>query len=283
MLMSCNREDSSAVRVDPALLSLVPSDTVILSGLKLEILRQTPVWKKYVARLSFPALDNMAHQTGLDLRGSAWEALIASDGKTAIVMARGDFAPQGLEPRMNRPGLTRTPYRGYTLIGNDQGVVVFMNPSTALAGLPAAVRSVIDQRGHSGPSPALRDLLHEIPKENQIWIASAGGYPALPESGNAANFRHLAMMADGFVAGADLRSGLAAFAKAQCRNEDTAKSLTDTLHGFLALARLSTSANQSALQHAYDGVHIDQQRNAVRVNVALSEELLESAAGALTR
>ncbi|MGA2436401.1 MAG: hypothetical protein ABSG25_14080 [Bryobacteraceae bacterium] len=278
ILTGCGGAQGQAVRVDPALLSLVPADTTMLAGLKLEALRGTAVWKRYVAGQPFSALDDLASETGLDLRTGAWEALVVSNGKTTEVMARGDFAPQGLEPRPNRPGVTRTPYRGYTLIGDERGVVAFMNPSTAVAGPPSAVRAVIDQRGKSGPPPALRELLRQIPKEDQIWIATTGGFPALPDSGNAANLRRIASMVDSVVAGADLRSGLAAFATAACPGEIGAASLDAALRGFLVLGRLGTSSKQPELLRVFDGIKIEQRQNTVRVSVSISENVLEAAA-----
>ncbi len=284
LMLGCGPARTGAARIDPALAALVPSDTTLLAGVQMEALRATPLWQKYTAGRPLAAFDEFTRETGLDLRKDVGEVLIASNGKDTAVMARGKFSPQGIEPRIERPGVTRTPYKGYTLIGGEAGAVVFMNSTTAVAGRASAVRYIIDQRSRSnGPPPALRGLLGGIPMGDQIWLAAAAGFSqlerALPQSGNAANLRKIASMLEGVTAGADLRSGVAVFAAGVCRTDQDAQSLGAALRGLAEIGRLSTPSHQLEMLYVYDAVHIDRQQRTVRVDITLPEGLVEMLIG----
>ncbi len=180
----CGPAQVGSVRVDPALATLVPGDAIMLAGVRLDALRKTPVYQKYIGERNMPGLDDLTRNTGLDPRKDIWELLVVSNGVDLAVLARGNFAPQGEEPRINRPGVQRMPYKGYTLIGNEQGAVAFMNASVAVAGRPAAGRSIIDNRGKSnGIPPALRPKVDAIPSAAQLWLVAAGGFSTVAKLG----------------------------------------------------------------------------------------------------
>ena len=287
MLAGCGSAQTGSERIDPALATLVPGGSVFLAGARMDALRATPFYRKWVANRPSAPLDDLARETGLDVRKDLWEVLVISDGKRTAVLARGKFSADGAEPRLDRPGVERTPYKGYTLSGNDQGAVAFMNASVAVAGSLDAVHWIIDERGRSsGPPPALSDKVKQIPAGNQIWLVSAGGAGELqknvPQSGNLANIGKVLSMLDGVTAAADLRNGLTAFASGVCRNEQDAKSLGDAVRGLVALGRLSAPQDQPDLLRVFDGIQVDQQQRAVRVNAALSPALLDTLMGRFT-
>lgn len=281
-LVGCGSAQTRSVRIDPALALLVPADTILLAGIRMEDLRATPFYKKSVGQRSLPVLDSLAKETGLDPRKDIWELLFASDGARTAILARGKFSAEGLEPRLERQGATRVPYKGYTLIGNEQAAVVFMNATTAVAGRPATVRAVIDQRGRSkGPPPALQQKISAISAQNQVWLAATGGFgelaKAMPDSGNLANLARVFSMIENVTAAADFRAGLSLFATGLCRSDQDAHSLGDALRGLVGLARLSTPSEDPGMLRVYDGIQVQQQQRTVRVDVALSQELLDKA------
>jgi hypothetical protein len=283
-LAGCGTAQTGTERIDPTLVTLVPGDSVFLADVRMDALRATPFYKKWIANRPAAPLDDLARQTGLDLRKDLLELLVVSNGQRTAVLARGKFSVNGAEPHLDRPGVTRTPYKGQTLIGNDQGSVTFLNAGVAVAGRPDAVRWIIDQRGRSsGLPPALRDKVSQIPAGNQMWLASAGGFGALqkdlPQTGNLANIGKVISMLESVTAAADMRSGLKLAVNGVCRNEQDAKSLSDAVRGLVGIGRLSTPDNQPELLRAYDGIKVEQQQRSVLVNAAIGPELVDSLFG----
>ena len=61
--LSCARKPAAGPKIDPALATLIPNDTTILVGTRLEALERTPVYQKYLAERDFPQVDEFAKQT----------------------------------------------------------------------------------------------------------------------------------------------------------------------------------------------------------------------------
>jgi hypothetical protein len=257
-----------SVRIDPALAMLVPKGTVLLAGARLEALRATPAYRKFGVEALAGTL------AGLELK-DVWEILAVSDGRDTAVMARGKFAPSGLEPEISRPGATRTPYKGYTLIGLGESALVFMNPTTAAAGRPDALRSIIDQRGASaGPPAPLAAEIAAISPENQIWAAGIGARVAgmAPRTGNLANLATALKLIDRFHAAADLRSGARIGAVALCTSDRDAESLSGALNALIGFARIGNPG----FARVSGAIRIEQQQSTVRIDGSLPEDVLES-------
>ena len=71
------------MRIDPALESLVPADTVFIVGGNLDAIRETAVYQKLLSRVPLPQLDDFTRQTGLDPRKDLSQILSCSNGKNA--------------------------------------------------------------------------------------------------------------------------------------------------------------------------------------------------------
>lgn len=276
--LGCRSAEQTALRVDPALAALVSSDVVLLAGVKMDALRATPVYKTWVSGMAQPFLDSLADRLGLDPRKDLWELLIASDGKQTLIMARGKFGPMGMEPKIGRQGAQRTPYKGYTLIGDERSALVFMNSSTAAAGPAPALRTLIDRRNRGGSPSSLLGRVRTLPAGNQIWAvtSSAAAFAhEVPASGNWAGLRKIVEMLGASTAVADLRSGLKLAATGLCRNEKDARTLSDALRGLIGLARLTNPDNQPELLRAYDGIRVEQNRQTVSFTAEIPQELLD--------
>ena len=81
----CGVRQPTSVEVDPALAALVPSDTVSLTGVKLDALRGTPLYPKWIA----PELARLSKQSGVDLQKDVSELLAISNGKDTVIFAKG--------------------------------------------------------------------------------------------------------------------------------------------------------------------------------------------------
>jgi len=284
-MAGCGPAQTSAVRIDPALAALVPADAILLAGVRLDALRSTPLYKSALAQRPLPGLDDLARRTGVDPRQDLSEVLVVSGGVNTAILARGKFAAQGGEPRIDLPGAKRTLYKGYTLIGNEEGAVAFMNASVVVAGRPAAVRAIIDARGRSsGVPPALKSKVGEIPAASQLWLAATGGFnqfaKAAPQSGNFANAARIFSMLESVTAWADLRSGLQLSASGLCRTDQDARTLSAALRGLVGLGRLSAPPEQPDLLRVYDAIQVDQQQRSLRLSVNLPQDLLDKAVAA---
>src|SRR5690242_15759428 len=274
-LTACNSAETGRTTIDPALAVLIPPDATMLAGLRMADIRATPLYKKMLAGQRLARLDEFARQTGFDPRRDVRELLVASNGKDSLVAARGTFNVHAFE------GMTRSPYKGFTLYTRDRGGVALIDNSTAIAGTLVAVHAALDRRG-SGDRSRPADLLaraRQIPPENQVWSV-ANGFDNLltgriPESGNAANVSRILRSLENTTAAADLRIGLNGFINGQCRTDADAKNLGDAARGLVGLGRLSVPEKQPELLRLWDGIKVDQQQRTIKITVAIPQDLLD--------
>src|SRR5262249_31066675 len=150
-------------------------------GTRLEILLKTPVYQRNFAGRKIPQIDEFAKRTGLDPRKDLWELLFISNGKENVLLGRGKFGDEMMQPKLEKEGMQTSSYKGATLVGNDRGAIWVINPTTAALGEIVSLRSFIDKRDVAhGPPPAMEILLKEIPPEAQFWGAYNGGPIHLP-------------------------------------------------------------------------------------------------------
>src|SRR5512146_2192942 len=113
---------------DPSLAALIPPDTILLAGARLDQLQKRSLYEKHLAQRTVPLLDDFPKQIGLQMhRKDLWELLLISDGKQSVVLGRGKFANEA-EPDIRRPGWTRFGYKGYSLVGTETEAVLLVSP-----------------------------------------------------------------------------------------------------------------------------------------------------------
>ncbi len=272
LLAGCRPKPSPTILIDPALITLVPADTIFLAGARMEPIRATEVYKKYVQDKKIDTLDEFTKKTGLDPRADLWEFLIAGNGKDTMVMARGHFAEMGLEPKLDIEGAQRFTYKGFTLLGDEARAVVFTNSSTAIAGSTAVLRRLIDHRTQpdAGAPKWLTERAAAIPSSNQIWFVGsvAGQLEKIMPKGagqglNAGQFLDALQL---LTVQIDLLTGVKIHAEGLCVAEPDARRLNDALRAALGLARLSTGDANPQLLRLIDGAKVVQQQKAVLVD-----------------
>jgi len=275
VLTSCARKAAVGPKIDPALATLVPGDTTLLVGTRLEALERTPIYEKYLATRSFAQVDDFAKQTGIDPKKDLWELLFVSNGKNSVLLGRGKFANE-MEPRLEKQGAKRFGYKGYNLVGDEKTAVVFFSGSTAALGPTDSLRYLLDQRGSAkGPPPALAALMKEIPADTQFWAAYAGGAVDLGLKGNLENVTKLIRSIDTGSLYFDLRTGLNGVAVGDCSTEQSAVDVQQALKAFIGLGRLNTPANQKELQSAWDGFRVTEQDKRVKLYIDLPENVVD--------
>lgn len=281
ILAGCSRKAPATARVDAALAPLIPSDTVLLAGIRLDKLKDTPFYKTYVEGKQIKQLEEFAQKTGLDPRHDLWEIVVATNGKTPIALVRGKFGGMfGQEPRFEGIGGERRNYKGYNLLGNKEGVVTFMNASVAIAGPPHAVEAIIDGRDNvkENPPQALLDMVSQLPASSHVWVVTTSGgalIPSLPESGNLSNLAQAVRALQQGTIFADLSHGLDMKASGNYPDAATAKQIHDALRGIIGIGRLTTKADQPDMLRFYDSIKVTADDSRVNVSVDAPFEMLE--------
>ena len=282
-LAGCGRiRPEVGARVDPALAALVPAGTVLMVDARIEALLQTPIYKKYLAQQQIPRVEEFARATGIDPRKDARELLFISDGHDGVLLGRGKFAGD-IGTKLEKEGATRSAYKGFSLIGNDRDAVVFLNSSTVAAGGTAALRSLIDRRGHShGPPAPLSALMKELPADAQFWAAYTGGPVKLPfdANSNLANVNKLLASLQSGTVYVDIGTGISAAAEGTCSSDQDAQQIRDALKAIVGLGRLSLRPGQENLLPFYDSIQVTRNSRRVKVQMAVSEELAGQVLGA---
>ena len=143
------------------------------------------------------------------------------------------------------------------------------------------VHAAIDQWArHQDAVPA--DLLARVgalPADAQIWAVASGwrgvGASPLRDMGNAANLDRVLRLVEGAALTVDLRTGLHVAATGDCRTEEDARKLADSLRGLAGIARIGVPGNRPDLARVFDGIRVDQERRLVKVLIDIPEDLGE--------
>lgn len=280
-LSSCQSRQSASLHVSPALEALVPPDTVVVLGVNLAAIRDTPIYQKLITRVPLPQLDHFTQQTGLDPRKDLSEILLCSDGKSAVLLVRGKFRIADLEARFKSNGVTPSMYKGHAIFGNEPAAITFPEDSIAAAGPPASLHSLIDQPSGSGRGfpMSLRDLLRTLPADDQVYAALTGGVAnlnlPLPREGNLGNVMQALQSVDTATLGMNLSNSIDAVALVNCNMERDAKFIHDLVRGLVAFGRLRTPDNQPDLLKLYDAVQVTQDHTQTKVTAGVPQQLAD--------
>jgi hypothetical protein len=281
LLVGCHRTPHA--RVDPALAPLVPADTVLMAGLRLDKLKDTPFFKKYVESGQWPALEQLRKSTGLDARRDIWEIDVAlqSGPKRPLTLVRGKFGGEfGLEPQAKGLGLERSDYKGYYLLHSGGAGVTFFNTGAAVAGAVEDLKRVIDTRDNprlQAPE-ALLSLVETLPASAQFWLVAPSGpalLPVLPAQGNLANLRRLVTPLGESTFFGDLGNGLQLSGQMRYANPSAAREMHDALKGLLGLARLNTPSSKPDLLKFYEGFKLELKDADLHITVQEPLELMD--------
>ena len=273
------------VPIEPALLSLVPGDTVGMAGVRFDVLKKTSTWQKHFSARKMPELDDLTAKTGINLREDLWQILAVSDGKRSAILARGKFSETGMEPRINIEGAKRIPYKGQTLIGTEEACVTFVNPTTAIFGKTGDVRYILDQRDKASVPPQLKAVLATVPPASQFWVAALGGQNTaalgLPQEGNLANLNRIYGSLQQVMLSVDMSSGVKVLGRGTANSDEDARRLTTALKGLIGLGRLCTPDNQPEMLRVWDAMQVEQKDRAVSFDANFPDEMVDKLAGML--
>lgn len=175
ILCGCRPSASATVFLDPALSVLVPADTRLLAGVRLQRLRNTEARQQAA---SAPRLLQFRKDMGLPRDSDVWELLISYNGTSWLAFMRGKFTEMGMEPHLDKPGASRLTHNGVTVLGDATGAVAFLNPTTAIAGHVEDVLRALDGRNENAGVPQpLQRLAAGIPSKYDLWFVATGQAP----------------------------------------------------------------------------------------------------------
>lgn len=264
---------------------LVPADTKILAGIRVEEIKKTAVYRELLAAEKLPQIEEFARETGIDPRKDIWEIVLASNGESVIALVRGKFTEGGItdsgkEPELAKKGIQRFAYKGYTLRGDDRVVVVFFNTSVAVAGPQAAVKRVIDARdgGQGRPPAELIERVKRIPSSNQIWVISEAGWQGvLPEGleGPLGGLRQMPVDVRSMTAMLSLSDGVRFEGEAVSGDAANAIKIHDAIKGVIGIGRLTTPDDKLEMLKFYDAIEVKRQDERVRVTAGLPLEVFQ--------
>ncbi len=282
LTFSCSHPPQ-AVLIDPALATLTPPDTTVLAGARIDKLRETTTYQRHFAGAHFTALDRFIEETGLDPQRDLWEILYAANGSKSVLMVRGRFSPTDLEPRIQREGVTHTAYRGYTLIGNENSSIFFMNQTTALSGSTPVLMRIIDRQNGGlsyGIPAALMTLVRTLPQDSQFWAVFLGNTARLPvaDSSNLGNLNSLLQTVASGTLSANLRQGLNARAVVTYGTDAEAKQTSDSLRGLLAIGR-TASSKKPDVARVFDTIRVSVNQREVELAVNVPQDLVDRVVG----
>ena len=277
MFAGCSlRPPGTGVFLDPALAPLIPSDTTMILGARVETLAKTPLF----ARLSgLEMIGGFAREAGVDAASRLWQVVMVSDGRRTLLLAKGKFTNGIIAPELVRKGASRFAYHGMNLFGDEQRAVLFVNSTTAVWGDTPVLRDIADQKlGASGPPPRLAALMKPIPRETQMWGVYAGAPLHLNLNGNLQNLNKLFGMTTGGSFYFDASNGLAGNITGIAPTAQDAQQMRDALTGLIAMGHMMASKNQPEMARALDGIQVQQAGETVRIQVAEPEDVAEKLA-----
>lgn len=285
VLAACRPPKSSTIVPDAALMPLVPADTKILAGIRVEEIKKTAVYRELLAAEKLPQIEEFARETGIDPRKDIWEIVLASNGESTLALVRGKFTDGGItdsgkEPELAKKGVRRFPYKGYTLLGDDRIVVVFFNSSVAVAGPQTAVKRVIDARdGNQGRPPAeLIEQVRKIPSSNQAWIISEANWQgALPDGleGPLGGLRKMPIDVRSMQAMLNLSNGVRFESEVVSSDAANATKIHDAIRGVIGIGRLTTPDDKLEMLKFYDAIEVKREEQRVRVAADLPMEVFQ--------
>jgi len=274
-LVACGPSTPPYITIDPAMVTLIPPDTVALFGVRIDHLRETPVFEKLFAKGRIPGLQRFIDRTGV-APDNLWELLAVYDGTSVALLARGKFSESGMEPRLEWEGSTRGSYKGYLFVSDADAAVSFMNSSTVIAGPPDRVRAIVDLREKSPGAPAaLMEMLKTIDRSNQVWAVATGGFTRAvpPPPGYLANLDRMLRKLRTLKVTGNFHDGLIFNAVGECATPEDAETLQSALRAMQGLARLGLR-EEPALLTALDTIGIGRRETVVEVDATVPAELL---------
>lgn len=281
-----------AAAADPALLSLVPKDPVMIAGVDVARARSSAFGQRILAEMKDENknFSQLVESTGFDPRRDLQEAILATDGKngdSTVILVRGSFDPSKISAFLRAKGGAPSVYKGVELWSdskkaNPDGAFAIVDSSLAIFGKDAAVRAAIDRRAASNPalSAELQKRIAEW-SANDAWVITTAPFAELGINKDGQNrVMPMGLAPDAIrtaSAGVRFSTDILVSAEALARSDKDAQALADVCRFIVSMLRLNSDkpGAAEALKVA-DSLQTSVSGSTVRVSFTVPEDLLDT-------
>jgi hypothetical protein len=264
-------------KIDNVLQQMVPPGTATLTGVHMDLVKQSVIYKKMVAGRNLVQVDQFAAETGFDPRRDVRELLLASSSRGSVMLARGTFH---LHPAVLQ-GAKKIRRGQYDIWVSGGSGFCILDSTLAAAGEIPLVEAALDE-WKSGTHTAAQPLLARasgINPQTQLWgVSTATGNFLADHQSSMSGGLDLSKIFRGLQDAwlqADLTTGLKAEIHGTTATEKDAMSLRDALRGIIGLGRLNVPETQSELLKVWDGIEVDQQGRAISLHIDIAQDLID--------
>ncbi len=274
---------SAQPRIDNVLQKMVPPGATSLMGARMDLLKQTAMYRKMVGTQSLAQLDQFAKETGFDPRTDVRDLLLASTQSGSVLLARGNFHVNPVTLKDVR----KFRYGKYEIVGKGDGGFCILDSTLAAAGDIKSLEAALDE-WTSGTHTAAQPLLSRlggINPQTELWGISTGVGNFLSEHLPASSGFDFSKIFQGLQDTwfqADFSTGFRADVRGSAATEKDAISLRDGVRGIVGLGRLSVPENQPELLRVWDGITVDQQGRSISLHIDIAQDLIDRMVQLLT-
>ena len=219
----------------------------------------------------------------------------------AVMLARGHFDQARVERLAEQQGGTLETYQGKRILvhrrnrsatgpsnpespipnpgKNSEMAVAFIQPGLVAVGTNAAVRRSLDLGSGQGSDMTTNDDFMRLIRdsdEGNVWAVGSferiNGHVPLPQ-----NLMNNLPAVTYFAVTGQIASGVSGRLRAQTRDAQAVRNLSDVVRGFIAFGKLQTGARPE-LQTVLESLQLQSEDNAVTVSFALPSSALQALA-----
>jgi len=281
--------------VDSSLLSLVPPDAKIISGIQVEQSKASRFGQYVLGQMSLDdaGIKKFIADTGFDPRRDLSEIVLATTGadktQQVLVIGRGVFNPARIATTATTSGATVASYNGVQIISdknhNADYSVGFFDAGTAVMGNTESVKAAIDRRGAGAKlDAATLNKAHALAAVNDAWFISTvpvtdffSGKIGDPNMSQAmgGNLLQAVKSASGGVK--FTAAGVTIAGEALTRSDQDATALADVIRFIAGLVQQSKTDDPRAQQAAtlLNSLQLTTQASTLKISLSIPQEMVE--------
>ncbi len=287
--------------IDQGLLSIVPGDTRLLTGVDVSHARSS-AFGQYVLRRVDNEDDHFrefVRDTGFDPRRDLEQFMFASSGTSTsggnsrfAILGRGTFDPVRIASTSKARGGSVRHIEGLDLIVHENGgqetAIAFPDTGVAVMGDLATVEEVVRHRSTASTlDPKLVDRVNAVGADNDFWFVSLASARFLqehldtPAGGKLGNSEALQSIQES-EGGIRFGDTVTLSFRAATRSPQDATSLADVMRfaSSMVQTQRQTDPRASIVASALDQMKLETSGNTVQASLAMSENSLEQLAEA---
>lgn len=199
-----------------------------------------------------------------------------------LILARGRFEPATLEKLAVEHGGQVEQYNGKQLLihdnqsGDHDMAIGFLEADLIALGGRQAVKAAIDAKGGRNIVSVNTDVMRQIGELDAANAWAVGRFDAIANSAHVpAEVRSHLPAIQSFSAATHVNGGVNGVVKAEARDEESAKNMRDVINGFIALAKMQTSARPE-LKTMVESLQLSGEGKNVAVSFTLPSELFDA-------